>query len=298
MVDTSLMFTLAQVSATFVAIISGFYTSKIISISSEKQRIRNKIAEIDAELKQRNKIAQIYQGRLNEIFGNRAKQTLVEFTGELLASDELKEYSLEELNLRFKELMGDEPDEYEKAAISQELQQVTKRIKEELEIRTPKKMTADMPLSIAAIAFNPLTEKMRRESNKVRRLYSTSAIENGAIDEAVKGRDDEHKPMAILSTLKAHHEQELKSITLPKNITFGYISQVIFAIFGVAIPLGLATWPDRASADADRIALIWFGLGLSTVFVYILSEVRTALRGERAGPNAEPTQTEELASSK
>jgi hypothetical protein len=54
-VDISLMLTIAEVSATFVAIVSGLYTSKIISLSSDKQKIRGRIQEIDAELKPRRR---------------------------------------------------------------------------------------------------------------------------------------------------------------------------------------------------------------------------------------------------
>ena len=45
MADTQLMLTIAQASATFVAIMAGFFTTKVISISSDRKRIENKITE-------------------------------------------------------------------------------------------------------------------------------------------------------------------------------------------------------------------------------------------------------------
>lgn len=45
LVDTQLMLTIAQASATFVAIMAGFFTTKIISISSDKKRIESRIVE-------------------------------------------------------------------------------------------------------------------------------------------------------------------------------------------------------------------------------------------------------------
>ena len=51
--DIPLMHAIAQVSATFIAIIAGFYTSKILSIASDKNRLTAKIKEIQNEVKWR-----------------------------------------------------------------------------------------------------------------------------------------------------------------------------------------------------------------------------------------------------
>ena len=49
------MTTIAQISATFIAITAGFYTTKIISIINDKSRIKGRSRELDAELIQVNK---------------------------------------------------------------------------------------------------------------------------------------------------------------------------------------------------------------------------------------------------
>lgn len=104
MADTQLMYTIAQVSAAFVAIIVGFYTSRILSLSSERQRIQNKISEIDAEIEQRNKIAQIYQGHLDEIFTEQARDSVRHFRIRLLREQVLKEFTVDELIANFKKI--------------------------------------------------------------------------------------------------------------------------------------------------------------------------------------------------
>ena len=43
------MITLAQISATFIAITAGFYTTKIISIVNDKARIKGRIDEYKIE---------------------------------------------------------------------------------------------------------------------------------------------------------------------------------------------------------------------------------------------------------
>jgi hypothetical protein len=48
--DIPLFHSIAQTSATFVAIIAGFYTTKIISLSNDKRRILQRINELDNEI--------------------------------------------------------------------------------------------------------------------------------------------------------------------------------------------------------------------------------------------------------
>lgn len=283
MVNAQLMFTIAQVSAAFVAIIAGFYTSKIITISSEKQRIRNKIAEIDAEIEQRTKIADKYQGKLDEVFSKWATDAVQDFTGDLLADEsDLREYTLDELLVKFKEITNEEPDSYERAILTKERDKINERIRAELSERLPKNLPDSLSIALSSMPFSPLAERMRREGNRVMRVMpQVSEIESRRLDATIRDRDSEQKQISVLSSLKKHHEQELKSLAMPGNIGFGFASQIVFAIFGIAIPLYFATWPDAFDADADRTALIWFGLGITTVFAYIFSELVSAVRKDK-----------------
>jgi hypothetical protein len=279
-VNAQLMFTIAQVSSAFVAIVAGFYTSKIITISSEKQRIQNKIAETNTEIEHRAKIANVYQGRVDETLSKWAKERVDDFVGDLLADeDDLHEYSIQELRLKFKEITHEEPDKYEDAILERERNNINERIRAELNERKPKDMTDYLSLALTPMALNSVTEKMRRENNRVRHLAlpSFSEIERKRLDDAIKARDAELNQISVLSGLKSHHEGELKSLSLPGHIGFGFASQVVFAIFGIAIPLYFATWPEAAGDDADRAALIWFALGITTVFTYILTELISAI---------------------
>ena len=60
--DIPLLHTIAQTSATFVAIIAGFYTTKIISLSNEQRRILQRINELDNELQEKT----VYYNSLKE----------------------------------------------------------------------------------------------------------------------------------------------------------------------------------------------------------------------------------------
>lgn len=49
-IDVSLLNTIAQCSATFIAITAGFFTTKMISLSTERSRIQRKKSEIESQL--------------------------------------------------------------------------------------------------------------------------------------------------------------------------------------------------------------------------------------------------------
>jgi hypothetical protein len=66
--------TIAQVSATFIAADSGFFTSKVISIASDKDKIRSKLSELNTELTPRRAIAKRFKDKIGEIYKERAKK--------------------------------------------------------------------------------------------------------------------------------------------------------------------------------------------------------------------------------
>jgi hypothetical protein len=44
------MHTIAQASSTFIPILAGFYTARVLSISSDKERIIRRISEVKYEI--------------------------------------------------------------------------------------------------------------------------------------------------------------------------------------------------------------------------------------------------------
>ncbi|MDQ6667836.1 MAG: hypothetical protein M3Y53_06370 [Thermoproteota archaeon] len=77
LVDVPLMLSISSATATFVTILAGFYTTKIISISNEKRRICMKIKEIELELDSRKKYVAVLTSRMGEI-RNACDQDLIE----------------------------------------------------------------------------------------------------------------------------------------------------------------------------------------------------------------------------
>jgi hypothetical protein len=80
-----------------------------------------------------------------------------------------------------------------------------------------------------------------------------------------------------LSELKKTYEKELESSSFPRHITFGYVSQVVFAILGVVFPLTYGSWSGYLDDNSNVVAIVLFGVGLAMTFSYIISEVWAAL---------------------
>lgn len=60
--DTQLANSLIQVSGIFIAIIGGFLTTKILSLGTERNRIRRKLSEIESDISHSNSIIKQYRG--------------------------------------------------------------------------------------------------------------------------------------------------------------------------------------------------------------------------------------------
>ena len=58
MVNSDLMFALAETAAIFVAILAGFYTAKLIAIASDKKRLLITMGEVKNEIEWRTKKVQ------------------------------------------------------------------------------------------------------------------------------------------------------------------------------------------------------------------------------------------------
>ncbi len=297
MADTQLMYTIAQVSAAFVAIIAGFYTSRILSLSSEKQRIQNKISEIETEIDERSKTAEGYQARLDEYYQEDAEEVVKRFTSELLAEDVLSEFVFDDLLANFKKLELREPDKYERAIIEREYSSIIQKIRDELDERRPRLNPGDVLGLGGAGSFADGFGSFVRKTAYFDVFASSPEVtrhRNQIISEIREKLDNENNQVRILGALKDHHVAELKTIVMPHRIIWGYASQVAFAIFGVGIPLVYAKWPDFGGAGADLQVLLWFGAGMFTVFAYIFSEVYWAL-SNRQKPRREKIKNNVLA---
>jgi len=271
LVDTQLMLTIAQASATFVAIMAGFFTTKIISISSDKKRIENKIAEgnitrQDKEIKIRD-----YKEIINYIEQRRAERSIDNSINDLLDEPSLEAYILEQLKQKFTTKYELEPNEYEIKILDNKYDEIRNKIRKEMDERAEiLRTTRNVWTSATRIyGLNNLSDSAyNRESEELSETYKKIQLEINEI--------------AVIDNLRRHYEAEKNAISYPLT-TWAFVSQIIFVFTGIIIPFNY-NWcaPIMHSwFDTNEFGLIMFYIVLSSAFCYMGSELFHSLYTEK-----------------
>lgn len=216
------MLTISQASATFVAIIAGFFTTKIISISNDKKRIKNKLAEFDIELGTRQGIIRDYENANSKIYQKWARESVSSFTNSLLQEPILEEYTLDKLKAKFTELEFYSPDEYESEEIENRYGEIMKAVREEIKKRTNNFTSGYGTLNSISARVPIIQHSHDADLKKVN--YNKEKLQ------------DEMNQITLLERMKHQYNEELNSISYPLY-GLGYLTQIIFIITGVIIPL-------------------------------------------------------------
>ena len=272
MVDTQLMLTIAQASATFVAIMAGFFTTKVISISSDRKRIENKITE-DNIIRQGKEVKiRGYKEIISNIEQRQAERSVDSFVNDLLDEPALDIYTLEQLKHKYAEKYMFEPNEYEIKILDKEYDKITKKIKKEMEDRAVHfKITGNIRTSatrsyLVRNIMDPQTEV--RETEELSEMYKKMQLEQNEI--------------TVFDNLKHHYEAEKDAISYPLT-NLAFVSQLIFVVTGIVIPFNYNWWVPIIHPwfDTTEFGLIMFYIGLSSAFCYIGLELLHSLHTER-----------------
>lgn len=272
MVDTQLMLTIAQASATFVAIMAGFFTTKVISISSDRKRIENKITE-DNIIRQGKEVKiRGYKEIISNIEQRQAERSVDSFVNDLLDEPALDIYTLEQLKHKYAEKYMFEPNEYEIKILDKEYDKITKKIKKEMEDRAVHfKITGNIRTSatrsyLVRNIMDPQTEV--RETEELSEMYKKMQLEQNEI--------------TVFDNLKHHYEAEKDAISYPLT-NLAFVSQLIFVVTGIVIPFNYNWWVPIIHPwfDTNEFGLIMFYIGLSSAFCYIGLELLHSLHTER-----------------
>jgi peptidoglycan hydrolase CwlO-like protein len=70
LIDPEWLYTLVQAGATFSAIVGAFFTTKILTIASEKRALQNRIAQLWEEISQRQNQIQQMQDKVDTVNRN------------------------------------------------------------------------------------------------------------------------------------------------------------------------------------------------------------------------------------
>ena len=103
--NSELMFALAETSAIFVAILAGFYTTKIISIGSDKKRLESRIHETRTEISWTSAKIDLLESKIDKEIRETEDRLLQYFIDDIksLGFDDIK--SLEELKISFEKFL-------------------------------------------------------------------------------------------------------------------------------------------------------------------------------------------------
>jgi hypothetical protein len=129
------MLTIVQASATFVAIIAGFFTTKIISISNDRKKLENKLVECNIQLQGRRNILSEYEGTIEGIYEKWGQEEIVSFVSDMLKEIDLHLYTVDELESRFHEKYLN-PSEQHLRILRERYDEIVEHIKTELKTRT------------------------------------------------------------------------------------------------------------------------------------------------------------------
>lgn len=272
---SSLMSTIAQTAATFVAILAGFYTTKIISIAGDKNRIENKIQEINLEIVLTKKNIEIIENELDEII-NRNDESLVDSFIEYVIDEirsslfynDIPDYTFDNLKEEFIKYYDDNITENQAKKLNEKMPLIMEEIKNKKEEKRSEYEKSTIPAEYITTSIGrPISE-----SESIIR-YHKNENENRIFEAHIQNKNNEENKLSFLKERLRIYEQELKSLIYPKHLKFAYISFIIFAIFGVIIPLTYEWWNIYFGEYSDIFALSMFGAGLMLSFVYIYMEM-------------------------
>jgi len=253
--DPALMFTIAQVSGVFVAIVAGLYTTKLISISSEKNRLRTRLSEIDIEINGKQPLLAQYNGIIDGIENKWADERIRRFVDDLLEEEDLKKYTLKELKEKFVEYNQMKLNEYEEKILTDKFEDITKNIEEK--INKGKTFSFNL-LGIRPSLLAPMVnlELIRDERKALSDAYRKRAIEESNIEMQKK--------------MKGQLTKELESLINQKHLAFELLFLFIFAMLGVVLPLLYPYWsPHTLWFSPNVVAIVAFLIGLILTFIYL-----------------------------
>lgn len=277
------MTTIAQSSATFIAITAGFFTTKIISLSTEKSRLERQKNETESKLRTLSDKQSRLDGKREEILMRHAIERVDNLVKEINSNP--LDYSLSKLE----DLITAFEKNYEFSPTERQVRILTDRKDVILtKWRERKEQELDTNRSPERKKINwLLTSKSdsARTTEAVHDTYEQSMFTN--IDNEL---NETRYQISNLQDDQKRTEDELTDIVYPKHSRFGFISFIIFAGLGVIIPMAYRSWGTYLIGLSDTypiilqylptsndIVIMLFAIGLAINFIYIFLEVRPSL---------------------
>jgi len=282
LIDLGWLYAIAQSSAAFVAIVAAFFTTKILSIASEKSVLLNRIRLLTKEIEQRNRVVETYQEDIDRIWFKWAEETVEPFLEDVKYDvNPDSPPSSEELIDLFKQNQHRDPNQYERQLLEKKYSAFVEKVKKVAKEREEaRKALYKSPYSVVGQLFG-VTRELRLLTTRLK-LPEEVRREAEELDKAYDKQEEELKAMSLLELRKSEYEEQLESISFPKYIWFGFSSLAYFAVVGVVVPLIYVLLIDQVQQHVSVLLVFFlFSSGLTVMFLYLYLEIRQALSPRR-----------------
>ena len=264
----SLLYAIASISASFVAILGGFVASKFHTVSGERESLKNQLSKINCDIVLKKAQKGILYDQLNI---DDALDYIDEHIDDLLNHSALKEVYLE----TEKELLGyDLLLPYWNRAL--DLLVKIEGVNEDTITFNEDYVPNSVVLDVKDNHFDYKACAIITKQLFPHPFYSAKTISNSTDNwyehTSQKFEDLEHEIYA-LSIQKSLLEEQEKALLKPNGMISGLIVFISFSILNIICPLILSTieFSDACSKYIGWISIGVLALGLTTVFCYLIS---------------------------
>jgi hypothetical protein len=264
------MSTLTQAAATFVAISAGFYTTKILTIAGDKNRLEHKLNYIKAEISYENQNIANRESERNNFLEDMENQRLNDFIH--ILKERANFPAFKDINTfndfinYYKDIFAELPSSSFLIKLKTKSDSTIKELTKIKEGKLQKNTFSTSDLSIdedsRIIELNQISEEQQNFN-----------IKN--LEKEIKEKENK---VTFLNQQLSLLKEELHTLIYPKHVKFGFISFGLFAFLGVVIPLMHKWWSPYFKANSDVFAFIMFLIGLIITFVYISSEISSIFK--------------------
>jgi len=303
LIDTGWLYSIIQAGATFAAIVGAFFTTKILTIASEKRTLQNHVEQLKREISEREQEMKKAQEDVDEIEEDMAVEHIDILEDEFMSLVDVEHPpSVSDMCALFEEISNRPPDKYEKKAIERMHPRFAEQVNEEAKKKAAEKasqarirwLEEEVKRGNIGATLELMTARMQYP---VLRAWPDLSVRPPTrsvtprdlrwLDEMYLRLREQRLLLAILAARKADYDRDLKALAFPKYIREGFIALIYLVIVGVVLPLGIApswyTLPDCA----ETLLFLLFMSGLAAMVLYLYSEVRHAI-GEIKSSLARP----------
>lgn len=282
------MSTLAEAAATFVAILAGFYTTKIFTLKTDKNRVEYKLKQLTLEIEHRKNVASTLRIHVDERQEEKDNDIINYFVKNMAKARlmfDIPVNTYDDVIKLWKKYWNTESEPSE--TIAKKLKDRSASLIDDLKVKAAEELRKLTDRNYTYVEALPSlrddtsriieADYKREEERKFDQIKNKYNYELNEINQLEKQLD-----LAV---------RELSSITYPKYIVFGFSSFALFAFLGVIMPLTSKLWysyvKEYLYLDPDFFAITLFLTGLIVTLAYIGIETFSIFFIKKKNPEKE-----------